>query len=465
MRLIDVLTAPWAIIPEKLLEIRAIYEAHVRGEKIDLKAIEANIGQPLARREQGYEIQHGIAIVPVEGVMAKKMNLFSRISGGASTELIARDIDEAVADPRVHAILLDIDSPGGAVDGTQTLARAIRAADERKPVFAFAEGTVASAAYWIASAAREIQLGSDTTQAGSIGVVATHVDVSRAEDRYGYKTTEITAGKYKRIASQYGALSEEGRSYMQDQVDQIYTAFVNDVAAQRMVSTEAVLEHMADGRVFIGPRAIAAGLADGMTSRRAYIELIASGHAPERRSATISVAVPAGVPVAAADPAEPEAGEPQAQSDPATDRSHTMDKDQLVAEHPAIAEALRAEGASAERARIQGVLANGMPGHEALVEGLAFDGKTTPDAAAAAVLRAERSAREKQRADLAADAGRPLAQQPAPEPAAEQPPAPKAQDPVRIGLRAREIREAALARGESMTATDAARRATEELAA
>jgi ClpP class serine protease len=96
-------------------------------------------------------------------------------------------------------------------------------------------------------------------------VVATHVDVSGAMQAAGRKTTEITAGKYKRIASSYAPLSGEGRDTLQDQVDYIYSAFVADVAAGRAQPVQTVLDRMADGRVFVGKQAVSAGLADAVS--------------------------------------------------------------------------------------------------------------------------------------------------------------------------------------------------------
>jgi hypothetical protein len=84
----------------------------------------------------------------------------------------------------------------------------------------------------------------------------------------------------------------------------------------------------------------------------------------------------------------------------------TLEK--IVAEHPAIAEALRAEGAAAERQRIQDVEAQQLPGHAALIAELKFDGKTTGPEAAQRVLAAEKAARDKHAADLHADAPAPL---------------------------------------------------------
>ncbi len=266
MKILDVLNAPWAIDPIKLNEIQEIYFTHLRGEKIDLKLIEVQTGKKLQNEEQGYEIHGTVAVIPIEGVLAKKMNLFSRISGGASTQLIERDLRQALADPEVRSIILSIDSPGGTVDGTQELSNFIHSIRGQKPMVTHTDGSMASAAYWIGSAADQIYISGDTVQIGSIGVVAQHVDYSRAYDQKGVRVTEITAGKYKRIASEYAPLTEEGRAVIQGIVDDVYTAFVNDIARNRETSVEDVLNRMADGKIFIGKKSIDAGLVDGVST-------------------------------------------------------------------------------------------------------------------------------------------------------------------------------------------------------
>jgi ClpP class serine protease len=128
MKLLDIITAPWAIQPDKLLELQSIYATHLRGEKIDIAAIEQRLGRPLANEPKGYDIVDGVAVLPIEGVSARKMNLLSQVSGGVSTELIGRDLRAALNDQAVHSIILAIDSPGGTVDGTQALASLVRQA-------------------------------------------------------------------------------------------------------------------------------------------------------------------------------------------------------------------------------------------------------------------------------------------------------------------------------------------------
>jgi signal peptide peptidase SppA len=268
MNILSVLNSPWAILPEKLLDIQAIYAAHLLGEKIDITAIEAKLGKPLNNNNKslGYTIIDGVAVIPIDGVISKRMNLFTQISGGVSTQLLQSDFAAALEDPLAHSILLLIDSPGGSIDGLQQAADDIRAARGVKPVYAFADGLMASAAYWIGSAAEKVFSASDTTAVGSIGVIAKHTDYSKSQERDGLKVTDIYAGKYKAVGSPDAPLSDEGRAVLQSQVDHAYSVFVDAVAKNRGVPTRTVLDKMADGRIFIGKQAVEAGLVDGIAS-------------------------------------------------------------------------------------------------------------------------------------------------------------------------------------------------------
>ena len=266
MKILDILTSPWAIVPSKLVEIVEIYNTHLKGEKIDVKIIEAQIGKPLNREEQGYEVNDGVAVIPIDGVISKRMNMFTKISGGASTQLIERDFKQALDDPMVRAIVLNIDSPGGTVDGTFELANLIYESRGRKPIIAYTDGMMASAAYAIGSAADKIFISGNTVQIGSIGVLVTHYDYSVQDEKRGIKITHITAGKYKAVGVDSKPLSSEDREIIQAEVDYLYSGFVQDVARNRGVSPELVLSDMAEGRVFIGKTAISAGLVDGVST-------------------------------------------------------------------------------------------------------------------------------------------------------------------------------------------------------
>lgn len=381
MKLLDVLTSPWAIQPDKLLELQAIYATHMRGEKIDLKAVEARLGRPLANEPQPYTIVDGVAVLPIEGVIAKRANLFMDISGGVSTELVGRDLRAALNDPAVHSVILSIDSPGGTVDGTQSLADLVMQGREIKPIVTLASGLMASAAYWIGSAALKSYIVDGTTGVGSIGVVASHTDVSVAQAQRGIKTTEIYAGQFKRIASNYAPLSDAGRASIQDQVDYLYSLFVGAVAKQRGVSESKVLKDMADGRVFVGQQAIDAGLVDGVSTLDQLVAQL------NQERAGVALAKP---------PTSKGAKMPQT-------------REQILAESPEAAAALQAEGAAAERTRIQGIEAQTIAGHENVISAMKFDGKSTPADAAMAVNAAVRTAQTAQAAALAKDAPAPVA--------------------------------------------------------
>jgi len=366
MSILDTLYAPWAILPDRLLEIQAIYAAHLRGEGIDIEALEAKIGRKLDNAPQGYEVRDGAALIPLRGVIAPKMNLMSQMSGGSSSELFVRDVAAALNDPAVKSLVLMVDSPGGAVAGTPAAAATVMAARDVKPIATLAEGTMASAAYWVGSAADRVYASSAVDQVGSIGVVATHTDVSGQQQALGLKTTEIVAGRFKRIASQYGPLSDAGQQTMQSQVDYLYSLFVGDVALQRGVTPDKVVADMADGRVFIGQQAVDAGLLDGIATLERVI-------AETNDRAVIRIPVNSSLPNAI------------------SPMSFDVLATQWAAENPEAAQVLRDEGAQGERERIAAVRSMAMPGHEALIDKLAADGVTTGPEAAVQVLAAARN--------------------------------------------------------------------------
>ena len=392
MKILDILNAPWAIEPSSLLEIQAIYATHLRGEKIDIQAIEARLGRPLVNEQAAYQVIDGVAVLSINGVMAKRMNMFGQISGGMSTQIATRDLLQAADDPNVHSIIQVWDTPGGTVDGTSAFANAIRKVGQRKTVIALADGKMASAGVWAGSAASKIYIADITTEVGSIGVAAQHIDTSGADAQDGIKRTDIYAGKYKRIASNTGPLSEAGLKSLQDQVDYTYSLFVQAVAANRGVSVDTVLENMADGRMFIGEQAISAGLVDGVSTLGELIDQLNQDRTRGHNSSSAGVAH---------------------QSQTTQKGKSMLTAEQVAAEHPAIAAAFIAQGAAAERTRILAVEGQLIPGHEALIASLKADGTSTAGDAAMAVNAAEKQLRITQAAASANDAPKPLAQKPA----------------------------------------------------
>lgn len=393
MTLFDLITGAWAIQPEMLSEIRAIYATHLRGEKIDISAVEARLGRPLASEQQAYTVlPGGVAVLRVNGVMAPKMNMFMEISGGMSMQLATKQLESATADARVLSTVLLMDTPGGSVIGTPEFAASIHELAAIKPIVTLSDGALASAGYWAGAAANAVLVSGPTVQVGSIGIVGGH----KFDPRAAEGTTELTAGKYKRITSGLAPLSEEGKAYMQADLDYVYSLFVDAVATYRGASTEQVLDRMADGRVFRGQQAIDAGLADGMSTLDALVEQMATDPAKYAKRRKASFSVPAALP--SKGPPVPKDKQPTREK--GTSMSDPITRASFQQEHAALYAELQGEftgvGATQERSRIQAVLAVGadMPGHEKLLEGLAFDGKTSGAEAAQAVLKAEGAARQ-----------------------------------------------------------------------
>lgn len=98
-----------------------------------------------------YTVEDGLAVIPVQGAMSKHGLQFFGWRLLFSMREIAAALKEVAADTSVRAIMLDVDSPGGTVDGIEELALAVRTAAAAKPLYAWADGLMASAAYWMAS--------------------------------------------------------------------------------------------------------------------------------------------------------------------------------------------------------------------------------------------------------------------------------------------------------------------------
>jgi len=250
---------PWAIKIEALNEMHDIVLERQSGVKADKAAIEAKLGRDL-NNSQRYSVEKGTAIIPIYGPITKKMSLFAEISGGTSTEVLERDIQTALDDKKIKSIFLDINSPGGSVFGPFELSDFIYANRGRKPIIAFANGSMNSGAYLIGSAADEIY-AYNTSQAGSIGVVAILTERSAQDKVQGITRTVITAGKYKAVGNSAEPLTKEGREYLQSHVDYYNSLFIEAVARNRDISIDDALK-MADGKVFIGQQAKDIGLVD-----------------------------------------------------------------------------------------------------------------------------------------------------------------------------------------------------------
>lgn len=231
---------------------------------------------PTGTREKGgyRTLDNGVAVLDIFGILAHRGGLQADSSYIQGYDGLARQLDGALADPAVRALLLNIDSPGGEVAGAFQLAEQIHAARSIKPIVAVASDLAASAAYLIASAADSISV-TPTGMAGSIGVVTSHVDMSQAMGRMGLAVTYIYAGAHKIDGNPMQPLPPEVVAQIQADVDYYYQMFLQTVARYRP-GTDAAALAATEARIYIGPQAVAAGLADRVETPDQAIERLAA---------------------------------------------------------------------------------------------------------------------------------------------------------------------------------------------
>lgn len=206
----------------------------------------------------------GTMVIPVQGVVTPK-----GYYGGTSLERLGDQVRAAAADDKVGVIVLNIYSPGGSVYGTQEAADAIFEARAVKPVVAVANPLAASAAYWLGSQASAFY-ASPSADVGSVGVYAGHTDESGFEEKIGMKTTLIASDDSpKKVAGNpYEPLSDEARADVQASVNESMAAFVAAIARGRGVPAAKVLKDFGHGDVLSAPRALSAGMIDGVMTLR-----------------------------------------------------------------------------------------------------------------------------------------------------------------------------------------------------
>lgn len=236
------------------------------------------------------KIQGGVATVGLKGVLMPGMGLLEALFGIESgLKAFQRDFQQAAGDSDVGAIVMDIDSPGGLVDQIPETAQMIRDARQSKQIVAVSNTLTASAAYWLASQANEIVV-TPSGEVGSIGVYATHRDMSGAFEQRGIKHTLVSAGKYKTEGNPYGPLDGDGVKALQESVDDYYNMFVKDVATGRGVSVADVKSGFGEGRVLTAKRSVDAGLADRVDSLGGVVSnLSRRSRSPETVSAESEV--------------------------------------------------------------------------------------------------------------------------------------------------------------------------------
>lgn len=229
-----------------------------------------------------------IAIIPVEGMIMQ-----DDYCGAPGTETLTSWMQDARDSSNISDILLVVNSGGGTVTGTKEFADEILAVDQIKPVYAFGKGMIGSAAYWIASSAREIWVSSETVEVGSIGTAAKYNDNREAMKKYGVTQHYVNADSsphknqvsFKAIDGDYSMLKLLSLNPTND-------IFLNSVKSARgdklklrdvTVDQQTFFEPLT-GHVYLANEAKDLGLIEGIKSFDQMISYISSKKAPTRKS-------------------------------------------------------------------------------------------------------------------------------------------------------------------------------------
>jgi capsid assembly protease len=407
---------PLLIHPQKLDAIIAGLGERLLGDRLSGSGLELGPGidkalalpaemfstrQAAARGDTGYGITDGVAVISASGALVHR----SRMDGNSSYLLgyneLALQVEDAQNNPDVHAVLQVMDTPGGEVSGAFEYSDRIHALRGKKPMWAIADSLAASAGYLGGSAFDQLAVAA-TGYVGSIGVVMRHVDLSRKLANDGVQVTHIFAGDHKIDGNPYEPLPASVRADLQAEIDSLYTLFVDAVVRNRGLNAQAVRNTQAN--TYRGQAAVSLGLADRVATTDQLITELAG---MRRRSFQVGQTARAtadqkGTSMSGTTPSGQQAAPTAAVTTPAAPTFSQADIDAARAEG-------HAAGAAAERQRITDVRAQSLPGHEALVERLAFDGVTTGAQAAAAVITAERERITAQGTALRSEAPQPLA--------------------------------------------------------
>ena len=225
----------------------------------------------------GSALGGNVAVISVHGLIQPDEPGFG---GGSSVDTRLDLIRKAADDPQVEAVVLDINSVGGAPVASAELAQAVKDID--KPTVAWVRDVGASGGYWVASAADHV-VAHELSLTGSIGVYGSYLEFSEFLEDNNVTYQRLVAGEYKDAGSPLKELEPNERTMLENQLDKMHGIFIEAVAENRNMSAEDV-RRVADGRLLLGGEAEEAGLVDELGGRDAV-----KAHLEEALNASVTM--------------------------------------------------------------------------------------------------------------------------------------------------------------------------------
>ncbi|HHA1471630.1 TPA: S49 family peptidase [Enterobacter kobei] len=301
------------------------------------------------RPARSYQVTNGIAVLPVSGTLVSKTRSLQPYSGMTGYNGIIARLQQAISDPGVDGILLDMDTPGGMVSGAFDCADIIARMRDIKPVWALANDMNCSAGQLIASAASR-RLVTQTARTGSIGVMMAHSNYGDALKTNGVEVTLIYSGDHKVDGNPYEKLPKDVRADFQTRIDATRQMFAEKVSAYTGMSVQAVLD--TEAAVFSGQESVDNGLADELVNNTDALGVMREA-LDRRKKTTTGGTMPS--PSASAATNQP-ADQTATQTSAPTEQVTTVDTTTAALTAPADLSAQVSAAVAAENGRIMGIL-------------------------------------------------------------------------------------------------------------
>ncbi|EAA9526546.1 S49 family peptidase [Salmonella enterica] len=303
-----------------------------------------------SRPSRSYQVTNGIAVLPVSGTLVSKTRSLQPYSGMTGYNGIIARLQQAMSDPGVEGILLDMDTPGGMVSGAFDCADIIARMRDIKPIWALANDMNCSAGQLIASAASR-QLVTQTARTGSIGVMMAHSNYGAALKTNGVEVTLIYSGDHKVDGNPYEKLPKDVRTDFQTRIDATRQMFAEKVSAYTGMSVQAVLD--TEAAVFSGQESVDVGLADELVNNTEALNVMRDALNKRKIITTGGNMTHTTAPAATTQPsATPTATQTTASTDPVI----TAEVATEIVAAPADVSALVSAAVVAENCRIMGIL-------------------------------------------------------------------------------------------------------------
>ncbi len=332
-------------------------------EKIEKRALSLGNGE---KKELNFVEKRGdIGILNIRGPIVRYGSMMELSGDVRSLESYAKEFKALENDTNIETIVLNIDSPGGEAAGISQFAAYVR--NSKKRVVAYIDDLAASAAYWIASAAKEIY-ASNTAFIGSIGVVFTLIDDTKMQESRGIEKIEIVSIQSPK--KRPDIKNKDGKEQIQTWANDLADKFIKAVARYRGVSESYVLDNFGKGDLLISEKAKDVKMIDGIMTFEKLIKTLSKKTTYQK-----------GVKM-----------------------QETITADVIKKEYPKVWEEIFQAGAEAERERIKSIEDLGeFFGYKELIKEMKFDGKSSAEMVELAVFRAEREKKQKVAKDFSKD--------------------------------------------------------------